>query len=1071
MIQNLEPGSELGAYRIESLLGRGGMGLVYEASHSLLGRKAALKTLAAELAEDGDFRERFIRESQLVAGIDHPNIIPIYDAGESGGIAYIAMRYVQGSDLSQLVERDGPLDLERAIAVLDQAGSALDAAHAREVLHRDVKPANILIDENADRIYLTDFGIAKDTTARGVTRTGFFMGTVDYAAPEQIHGKDLTTAADIYAFGCMFFEVVTGRKPFEKESDFAVMQAHLEESPPLASEAMPGLPPSLDTVIGKAMAKAPDERYESCRELVDAARAASGARPTSGAPSAVFAASPSFGAAPSFAGAPVAQGKAMSWQDAIAGKTAAPQPKERIVKLPPVPDTIVGRDADLEEIASSLADQGVRMLTITGLGGVGKTRLAVEAATRIAETADGASGGFDAIHFVDLSTVNDPGLVGSAIATAIGAEETRDRPLVEVLAEKLGTDRTLLVLDNFEHVLGASSLVGDLLAAADSLEVLVTSQAPLHLRGEHEYPLAPLSLPPRGARDLDAVAASSAVALFVERAQAVKPNFELTPENAADVGEIARQLDGLPLAIELAAARLKLLTPQAMLARLEKRLDLLTGGTGQQQALRSTIDWSYQLLDANERTMLARLSVFAGGCSLEGAEGVCATGELTIGEVMDGLASLVDKSLLRQEEDAQGEPRFRLLETIREYALDQLEERGEADEIRRRHAERYVALAEAAEPELVRPGQAGWLARLDDEYDNIRAALTWSVESGNVEHALRLAGSLVRYWSVRGLMTEGRRWLDAALARGADVAAPVRVKALFSAGYAAIGQGDFLQAQPFFEQSLALAQEIGDERGQAAALAQLGWLVMSRGAAERAAALSQQSLELARAVGDKHSASGALNILADVAAAGEEYARATQLFEESLSLRRELGDKRLIANSLLTLARHELNREQFERATELLDEGLALARELRDTWQMSVALGNLARVQLHEGSHEAAQALFAEALALARDRGDKRVAAECLQGIAASASGGAPDFAAHVWGAAQGVLEATGATLMPAERAIEEEFLPPLKTALGEAAFDAAIRAGRLLTFEEAVERALAGSPRVVADAGATTGA
>src|SRR5918911_1753543 len=254
MISQLQPGAELGAYKIEGLLGEGGMGLVYAASHSLLGRKAALKTLAAHLAEDGDFRERFIRESQLIASIDHPNIIPIYDAGEASGIAYIAMRYVQGSDLSGRLEQEGFLGVDDAIAILDQVAGALDAAHARAVLHRDVKPANILLDEPTDRIYLTDFGIAKDTRTRGVTRTGFFMGTLDYAAPEQIEGKELTPAADVYAFGCMFFEVLTGRKPFEKETDFLVMQAHLVEPPPKVSET-PGLPPSLDAVIEKALAK------------------------------------------------------------------------------------------------------------------------------------------------------------------------------------------------------------------------------------------------------------------------------------------------------------------------------------------------------------------------------------------------------------------------------------------------------------------------------------------------------------------------------------------------------------------------------------------------------------------------------------------------------------------------------------------------------------------------------------------------------------------------------------------------------------------------------------------------
>jgi non-specific serine/threonine protein kinase len=979
--------------------------------------------------------------------MEHPNIIPIYDAGESEGIAYIAMRYIQGYDLADLIDREGPLDLERAVAILDQAGGALDAAHALDVLHRDVKPANVMLDEPTGRVYLTDFGIAKQAQTRGLTRTGFFIGTLDYAPPEQIEGKQITHAADVYAFGCMLFEVLTGRKPFEKESDVAVMHAHLSEEPPSVIAIKPGLPSGIDDVIARAMAKSPEERLGSCREVIDAVRALQGQRSNTAAFAAV-------------AAAPAA--KAMPWQEAIAGARAAerPEAKEHVVSLPPVPGSIIGREADIERISDELRSGETSILTITGLAGVGKTRLALEVASRIAED-------FEGVYFVDLSTLVDPDLVGPAVAAAVGADEAGDRPMVEALRARIGDERILLVFDNFEHVLAAASFVAELAAAVPTLKSLITSQAPLHVLGEQDWPLPPLELPERETTDEASIVASPAVQLFVERAQAVKPGFEVTADNARAVAEICMRLDGLPLAIELAAARLKLLNPQALLQRLEKRLDLLTGGASGQQTLRGAIDWSYQLLEETERAMLARLGVFAGSCSLEAAEAVCATEELTIGEVMDGLASLVDKSLVRQEEDAQGEPRFRLLETIREYALEQLEVRGEAAKVRERHAERYAELAEAAEPELLRPGQAAWLARLDEENENIRAALAWSLESGQIEYGLRIAGALVRFWSTRGLMTEGRHWLDTALARGDDTADPVLTKALFAAGYAALGQGDYEQAQPFFEKSLALAEARGDQRVEAACLAQLGWLLMTRGEADEAAARSQQSLELARASGDTLTASGALNILAELASARGDSAEAALLLEESVALRRQLGDKRLIANSLLNLGRHALNDEQYDRATGLLNQGLALAQELRDTWSMSVALLNLARVHLYQGSREPAQALFAEALTLASDRGDARVGSECLQGLAAATASDQAELGARLWGAADALLESTGAAPTPAEHAIAERFLPRLREELGEEPFAAATATGRSLTFDEAAALALEGVPQVGEETGA----
>src|SRR5215210_4071858 len=569
---SLQVGSQVAGYRIIGVLGEGGMGVVYEAEHALLGRKAALKSLLRELAATDEFRARFIRESQVVAAIDHPNIIPIYDAGELDGTAFIAMRFVAGADLAEQIRRRGPLAPAETLSILDQAGAALDAAHARGLVHRDIKPGNILIEETSDRIYLTDFGIVKEQGRSGQTRVGFFLGTIDYAAPEQIEGQDLTGAADLYAFGCVLFECLTGHRPFEDPSDMAVMRAHVLDPPPAITSLQPDLPPALDAVLERALAKEPAQRFESCRALVEAARLA-------------------------FAGVQAAAPSA----DTVAAVPLAPPPAAKrttVTNLPVQSGPLVGRDAELAEIVALLRDDSVRLVTLTGFGGTGKTRLSIEAASVVKDD-------FDRVILADLSAVQDAELVGTTIAQALGAEVPAGHSAVEAIRQRVGSSPVLLVVD-FAQVLPAGPLVTELLAAAPTLKLLAASQAPLHVRAEHEYAVPPLEVP----RDLDvtdlaALAASPAVALFVERARAVRPGFALTEENAEAVADICMRLDGIPLAIELAAARVKLLPPQALRSRLERRLDLLTGGAAdlpaRQRTLRGAIDWTFGLLEATEQ--------------------------------------------------------------------------------------------------------------------------------------------------------------------------------------------------------------------------------------------------------------------------------------------------------------------------------------------------------------------------------------------------------------------------------------------------------------------------------------
>ncbi len=629
--------------------------------------------------------------------------------------------------------------------------------------------------------------------------------------------------------------------------------------------------------------------------------------------------------------------------------------------------------------------------------------------------------------------------------------------MLEALQARLQNDRLLLVLDNFEQVLPAAPVVADLLAAGPGSKVLATSRGSLRLRGEREYPLAPLPLPSaEDAADPAAALGSAAVALFVESARAVDPAFDLTDENAATVSDICARLDGLPLAIELAAARVRLLSPAEILGRLEQRLELLTGGAldlpSRHQTLREAIGWSYDLLEPDEQRVFARLGVFTDGCALESADAIAGEGT----HVLEALGSLADKSLVRRHVGADGRSRITMLQTIHEYALYRLVERGELEELRSRHAEHFLELVEEAEPELVGPDQERWARRLEEETGNVRAALDWSLESGRLELGLRIAGALTRFWSIRGHMTEGRRWLDLGLARDGAVEPAVRAKALYASGYAALGQGDYAQADARFAESLALFRDLGDERGMAVSLAQQGWLLVARGAAELATALSEQSLGIARGLDDKRTASVALSNLAEVALASGDLARATELFEDALDLRRAVGDRRNVANALVNLGRTELARGELERATEVLEEGLALARELDDTWGISVAVGSLAHAALRRGDREQAATLLADALAAVRRRGDKRLAAESLRTAAAlAAAQGDPARAARLWGAAEGVREATGASPSAVEQAAESAWLAGIRGALDDERFERELAAGRRLGLDDAIALAL----------------
>ena len=873
-------GSRVAGYLLEEQVGAGGMAVVFRARDERLDRLVALKVLAPWLAADAEFRQRFLRESRAAAAVDDPHIIPVYEAGEADGVLFIAMRYVPGSDVHTLVRLDGPLQAGRAAAIISAVASALDAAHAAGLVHRDVKPANMLMDARAgrpDHVYLSDFGLSKPAlAATGLTRTGQFLGTLDYAAPEQLGGQPVDGRADQYALACAAFELLAGSPPFHREDPVAVMYAHVSQPPPVLTSQRPDLPAAADQVLARALAKAPADRYATCCEFADALRGSLGLPPYAQVPGAVGAqpgqagrpadtqtvirsvpdavaatvaelptgtltmlfsdiegstalvrrlgerysealsaqrtllraAFRSFGgrelstegdsffvvfeSAIAAVGCCVAGQRALArhdWPDGVkvrvrmglhsgeptrhednyvgldvhrAARIAAAahggqvvvsdatrhlvesrlaadvslrdlgwhrlkdiEAPERIYQLVvaglpdrfpslkslgaqsrlPVPMTpLVGRERDLEQVLATLTGPGIRLVTLTGTGGVGKTRLSLAAAAALDQ-------GFpQGVFFIPLAAVRDAEVMWKTIADVL--DVAGDGPAADAVTGYLGDRRALLVLDNLEQLDGAAGVVAGLLTAAPGLVVLATSRRPLHLPGEQELPVPPLQVPREAS--VEEVSASGAARLFAQQASMSRPGFTLTAANAADVAAICERLDGLPLAIELAAARIRLLAPRALLARLGRSIDLAAPDIGQssrQQTLRNAIAWSYDLLTPDLAEAFRRAGVFAGGCDLDALAAVAAPehgpdAQGVGADPLDLAAGLLDVSLVTVTDGADGEPRVGMLETIREYALERLERAGDLDDTRRRHAEHYAGVAERTDGQLRGSGPA-----------------------------------------------------------------------------------------------------------------------------------------------------------------------------------------------------------------------------------------------------------------------------------------------------------------------------------------------------------------------------
>jgi predicted ATPase/DNA-binding SARP family transcriptional activator len=737
---------------------------------------------------------------------------------------------------------------------------------------------------------------------------------------------------------------------------------------------------------------------------------------------------------------------------APAARPAAPGPPPS-VRLPSPPTPLIGRSTEVAAVAATLRQPEVRLVTLTGTGGIGKTRLAVEVAS-------GLAGSFaDGVHFVPLASVTDPDLVLGTVAASLDVREGADRSLPETLAEFLRDRRVLLVLDNFEQVVAAATVVADLLEATRQVKLLVTSRTALRIRAEHEHAVPPLTLADLSELPaFDVAAGSEAVELFVARARAVDAGFALTERNAAAVAEICTHLDGLPLAIELAAARTNLLSPTAMLARLEHRLELLTGGPrdlpARQQTLRATLDWSYGLLEPAEQRLFARLAVFVDGWRIEAALEVCGETD-DADEVLAALGSLMDKSLLRRT-TAAGQPRFRMLATVREYALERLRERGEAEAMRRRHSRHFLALAEEAAPQLAGPGTEPYLRLLEEEYGNLRAAVTAALEHAEPDVAARIAVALRRFWVARGHMREGRAWLHQALASGA-LAATIRARASSAAGCLAYLQDDYVEATALLEAGLALSRDLDDRPGVAFAACWLGGTLVARRDLDRAAVLAEEALAVARELDDDEGLRQALDLSALAADLRGEVGEARRLYEECLALARRHDDGTKIVQALACLAIVGIEEGDHAAARRWGEEGLALARTLGDTFATRDALLSLGLVAVAEGDPEGAARSLHAALRLSDELAQRFELATCLKALGAVAAlRDQPERAVHLFAAGKRVQESFGAAadVPPIERDLHRH-LATARALIGEEAFAAAWSSGLVMSQEDAVAYAL----------------
>jgi non-specific serine/threonine protein kinase len=969
------------------------MGEVYRARDSRLKRDVALKVLPPQLAGDRDRLARFQREAEVLASLNHPQIAQIYGLEEflDGGVATpaLVMELVEGDDLAQRIASQ-TLGIHDALAIAGQIVEALQAAHQRGIVHRDLKPANIKVRADGT-VKVLDFGLAKafdpassvaqqeagagnapTVMSPGMTHAGAIVGTPAYMSPEQARGQTVDTRTDIWAFGCVLFEMLAGRPVFAGRTPMDTLAAILEREPDWRL-----LPEATPDNIQRLLRRCLDKRSASrVRDIGDAR---------------------------------------FDIDDALASRGGASSVGDGVTtgsrrhNLPAELTSFVGRQGELAELTAALGTS--RLLSLTGAGGAGKTRLALRLAADLADRyRDGA-------WMVDLSPIAMPDLVPQTVASAIGVREAPQRSIRDTLLDNLRSRELLIVLDNCEHLIDACAEFGEaLLRAAPALRIVATSREPLRVPGETVWRVSSLSLPEESAsQSTAALLEAEATRLFIERATSTDPSFKATAENAATISRICRRLDGIPLAIELAAARADTLSVEQIDARLQDRFRLLTGAARtavpRQRTLEATMQWSYQLLSAEERLLLNRLSVFPGRWSLDAAEKVCGGNGIDESDMLDLHSKLVSKSLIALERHGGGDRRYRLLETIRHYARERLMEVGGVDQLRDAHFEYFFTEFRDSRAILQGHGQVPLLKRLRLEQDNVRAALEWGLASPRLAaKALELTGALFWYWTKQGAFEEGRQWLEGALAIDSGASTMVRATALIGLAHMCYFQGRFAEMDLVAAEASTLGHAVGDPWAISWAAFVRALAAFETGNRPDARALATAALATARSNDD--AMAGPLLVLGNLALMDGDIERADQLFDQSNDVNRRSGEVWGLAIGLLCAAGLRIVRGDFTIALQQISESLSINEQLEDPRGIAWSLDSLAGL------------------------------------LGAS---GPTDAAARLWGASDHMLENVSGSLPPFVKVIRDRYLDVVRASLGTDAYQAARDSGWAMTSAQAI--------------------
>ncbi|TQC41885.1 protein kinase [Rhodococcus sp. WS4] len=1004
------PAAELGGAGFDDVreIGRGGFGVVYRCTQAKLDRTVAVKVLTVGLDEEN--RARFFREQRAMGRLTgHPNIVGVLQVGATdGGLPFIVMPYHPQASLEAQVRMEGPLPLDRVLRVGVKMAGAVESAHRLGILHRDVKPANILLTDYGEP-ELADFGIAH-IGGGFETTTGAVTGSPAYTAPEVLGGDPPSPAADVYSLGATLFSALTGHAAFERRSGEQVVAQFLrittQEVPDLREH---GISDDVSDVIARAMSREPGQRPATAADFGEEVRGLPSAH---GFPVDEMA----------LRAEPDVQGNRKPSTTRGGRGSPAPSTLGATGSLPLELTSFVGRRHELTEAKNLLA--GSRLVTLTGIGGVGKTRLALRVAAAVQRTyADGA-------RLVELGELRDGSSLVDAIVGAMGLRDHSARPLRDVLVEFLAQRETLVVLDNCEHMVDAvAELTGPLLHTCPRLRVLATSREPLGLGGEAVLRVPPLAVPDPGRKpSVRGLPTYDAVTLFAERGAAAVPGFAITEENAPAVAGICHRLDGLPLPIELAAARLRAMSPEQILQRLTDRYALLTRGSrgapSRQQTLRLCIDWSFELCTAKEQLVWSRVAVFAGSFELDAAERVCGEG-LAPDELLDTLTSLMEKSILIREEHG-SVVRFRMLETLGEYGYEKLKQTGEAVALRRRHGDWYEGLALAAEAEWISARQLDWIARLKWEQPNLREALEFSIDDDPAA-GLRAAAALFLFWSSQGMYNEGRRWLDLLLARQSGPPTIEWVKAIYCASVMANVQGDLDSGALLVAEGHTLATQTPNSMMRALVAYADGTLALFSGDHGRASSHLETALVEFSARGDRTHETSVLYSLGTAYGLSGLTEQAIECLERVLATTEMYGEKMYRSLSLWSLGitlwqRGDEKKGDEDRAVRLLEESLELIREVRSPRLAAVCLETLSWISF--GQHNALRA-------------------------------------AVLMGAADGLARSVGAnTVMYSDLIVyHKEFEEKIRKKLREGAFGVAYQKGQRLDFNEAIAFALDEQP------------